>query len=120
MTALTRGDDASDREAKVDNAVMFASYEQFMADKVVPFIQAAYAVQKPDVQVQADGVQKAFRAQHSFIRIVAACKRPSDDDLAELLQVPLLLRSAPPSPSLSQALKRSLAHIHAHTYVFGG
>ena len=76
----------SDQEAKMDFTVMFASYEQFMGDKVVPFIQAAYALEKEDVQVQADYVQKAFRAQHFFMRIVAACRRPSDEELGELLQ----------------------------------
>jgi hypothetical protein len=44
---------------------------------VVPFIQAAYALQREDVQVQADFVQKAFRAQHYFMRVVTSCKRPS-------------------------------------------
>jgi hypothetical protein len=45
--------------------------------QVVPFIQAAYALQREDVQVQADYVQKAFRAQHYFMRVVTSCKRPS-------------------------------------------
>ena len=76
----------SDQEAKMDFSHMFSSYEQFMADKVVPFIQAAYDLKREDVQVQADCVQKAFRAQHFFMRIVAACRRPSDEELGELLQ----------------------------------
>lgn len=44
---------------------------------MVPFVQAAYALQREDVQVQADYVQKAFRAQHYFMRVVTSCKRPS-------------------------------------------
>jgi len=76
----------SDREAKLDFSVMFASYEQFMAQKVVPFIQAAYALQVEELQVQADYVQKALKAQYDFMRIVAACKRPTDHVLALLLQ----------------------------------
>jgi len=33
-------------------------------------------------------VQKALKAQYDFMRIVAACKRPTDHVLALLLQVP--------------------------------
>jgi hypothetical protein len=75
----------SDREAKLDFTVMLSSYGAFLADKVTPFIEAAYALEREDVRAQADFVQQAFKAQHRFMRVVAACRRPGDEEIQELL-----------------------------------
>uniref|UniRef100_A0A7S0HB94 CAP N-terminal domain-containing protein n=1 Tax=Hanusia phi TaxID=3032 RepID=A0A7S0HB94_9CRYP len=74
-----------DKEAKMDHNLMFAAYDQFILENVVPFIKSAYKLEQQDIISQADFVQKAFKSQRDFMKVVSMCKRPSDDEIRELL-----------------------------------
>ncbi len=53
--------------------------------QVVPFVEAAYALERDKIRVQTDHVQKAFHAQRVFMTYVARCRRPPDSDVTALL-----------------------------------
>ncbi|KAJ1476241.1 adenylate cyclase-associated CAP [Baffinella frigidus] len=74
-----------DTEGKVDVREMLQAFDAIMISKVVPFVEAAYALGKESVMLQTDCVQRAFKAQRDFMQVVAACKRPTDEVLTTLL-----------------------------------
>jgi len=66
-------------------AEILGDYDMLLRDKVVPFVQAAYGLGGEMVAI-ADCVQKAFKAQRDFLEQVTASRKPSDDDLEEILE----------------------------------
>jgi len=84
--------DASGASGSIDTerykyhaAEILGDYDQLLRDKVVPFVQAAYALGGDMVEI-ADSVQKAFKAQRDMLEEVTASRRPSDEDLEDMLE----------------------------------